>query len=117
MREILNAGVLEQMAEDTSPDLMPMMLQVYYDELETKVTLLHAAYEAQSFEELSEQAHAIKSASGTFGADRLYDAARDLEIRAKTAPVSMADVSPLYESVVALIEQTRTEFEAYQKTL
>lgn len=77
--DLLSNGVLDQLVADTSPETLPMMISVFINEMKKRLQAIDNAVAALDEAEIREQAHALKSCSGTFGGLRLQDAARQLE--------------------------------------
>lgn len=102
------------MAEDTSPDLMPTMINVYLNELGKRVEEMENAINAEDYFQISEIAHAVKSASGTFGAEILYDKAKLLECKAKEHDNSLDEITYLVNDIQEAINVTRNTYHAYQ---
>lgn len=77
--EVLSTEVLTQLGKDTSMESLPMMVSVFINEVKKRLEGINRAVELGDEVELREQAHALKSCSGTFGGLRLQAAAKVLE--------------------------------------
>ncbi|WP_416397232.1 response regulator [Allohahella sp. A8] len=76
---VLSEDVLEQLIKDTSAENLPMMISVFMNEIKKRLEGLEKAEASSDELEIREQAHALKSSSGTFGGLRLQTAAKELE--------------------------------------
>lgn len=77
--ELMSDRVLQQLANDTSPETVPMMLSVFLGEMEKRGQMLKELWAQKNYGEVREQAHALKSCSGTFGGLRLQEVAKQME--------------------------------------
>jgi signal transduction histidine kinase/CheY-like chemotaxis protein/HPt (histidine-containing phosphotransfer) domain-containing protein len=113
--DILSSDVLRQLAKDTSESALPMMITVFHGEVQKRMKLIKALRDGSDVTELREQAHALKSCAGTFGALRLRELARRLEDAA--ADERGRELPELVEALESAAEQTLTEYARYQTDL
>jgi signal transduction histidine kinase/CheY-like chemotaxis protein/HPt (histidine-containing phosphotransfer) domain-containing protein len=79
--QILDTTVFEQLARDTSAEIVPKMLDAFCRETRERISRLKQAHENGSIgmEELQHESHTLKSSAATFGATGLHRIARDVE--------------------------------------
>jgi PAS domain S-box-containing protein len=79
---VLDTGVFEQLARDTSPEIVPKMLAAFSQETAGRIDTLKQLADAgaASHEQLQREAHTLKSSAATFGATELHAIARDVEM-------------------------------------
>ena len=102
---LLNILVLQQLARDTSPEMMPEMLQLFEEELKQRRQECSQGLADRDRLALAESAHALKSCAGTFGAVRLQQAARTLEQRARSE-TALADVTAMTQALINTLDAT-----------
>ncbi|WP_323751025.1 PAS domain S-box protein [Marinobacter sp.] len=113
--EVMSAGVLKQLARDTSEAAVPMMLTVFINEIKKRAQGIAQAHNSKDEGEIREQAHAMKSCAGTFGGLRLQAAAKDLE---DVAGESKACENPaLIRQVGKVADDTLMAYSEYHKRL
>ncbi len=82
MEEVLDlilTETLDQLVEDTSASILPTILSIYYDETESRIPLMISQFEEKDWKGLKDEAHTLKSSSGSFGAYVLFEKARAIE--------------------------------------
>ena len=81
-RPVLDAGVFEQLARDTSPEVVPKMLAAFSQETQGRIDTLKQLADAGGTdqEQLQREAHTLKSSAATFGATELQEIAQDVEM-------------------------------------
>jgi PAS domain S-box-containing protein len=82
---ILDQNTLDRIAKDTSLEAIPEILAIYLDELQKRVPVMLAHQKNGDLVALGDEAHALKSSSASFGATRLAQLARDIEIAARNS--------------------------------
>ena len=87
--EIIDQATLDTLAEETSAELMPELISIFIDETGNRLQELQAAVDGDGTEQVTSIAHAIKSSSGTFGALKLQEAARNVEINGREGNESL----------------------------
>ena len=90
--QILDTSVFEQLARDTSEEIVPKMLDAFCRETRERITRLKQPGESEiiGLEELQHETHTLKSSAATFGAARLHRLARDVEAACRDARESDA---------------------------
>ena len=77
---VLDTGVFEQLARDTSEEIVPRMLTAFCMETRTRLEALKQLGEGTNdIERLQREAHTLKSSAATFGAIELQRVAADVE--------------------------------------
>lgn len=113
--ELLSETVLAQLTKDTSAESLPMMISVFVNEIKKRTEGIENAHVIQDEIEIREQAHALKSCSGTFGGLRLQAAAQHLE---ELASRSNACASPdAVAQVLKVAEKTLVAYSEYRENL
>jgi CheY-like chemotaxis protein len=79
----LDMKVLERLASDTSPEVMPRLLATFRRETARRVAAVSRLWLAQDLHALRREAHSLKSSAGTFGATSLQQLARELELNCR----------------------------------
>jgi PAS domain S-box-containing protein len=89
---VLDAGVFEQLARDTSPEIVPKMLAAFSKETTGRVQTLRQLADAGAadHEQLQREAHTLKSSAATFGASELHAIARDVEMACRAGETDRA---------------------------
>ncbi len=77
--QMLDINTLEQLARDTSPDLMPHMLAAFRKETVKRIHVISQSLSPLAAEQLERESHSLKSSAGTFGAFDLQQLARCVE--------------------------------------
>jgi PAS domain S-box-containing protein len=103
--EVLDEEQLAKMENETSTGLMTEVIGIFLEETQEHLDALKAAGNQPDSSTLISEAHAIKSSSSTFGASRLYEAARKVESLARQGRHEQA------------IKATQGIFEAAEETL
>ncbi len=101
--DVLSESALAQLAADTSWETIPMMLSIFVREIKTRRSAVDAAYQAGDVSEVREQAHALKSCSGTYGGARLSAVAKALEY---AAAEGQTDLLPGLVTTLGVIADT-----------
>lgn len=96
---------------DGDQELMTELIEIYRQNLPERVEAIRNGAAANDLVALSKAAHALKSATGTFGAQAAYDALASLEISARTGDAAAASSAV----VIALnaVEQFERELVSY----
>ncbi|UDL07042.1 ATP-binding protein [Marinobacter sp. CA1] len=112
---LLSKVVLKQLSKDTSESSIPLMLSVFMNEVKKRSHLIDIAINDEDYLELREQAHALKSCSGTFGAMRLHVKAKDLELAIVNDQLDEA--LAMMNSLKTLMDSTIEEYASHLKSL
>lgn len=65
---LIDNAIIEQLARDTSPESIPMMMQAFVNEMNRRHTQVEQALDTQDGTLLAKEAHTLKSCAATFGA-------------------------------------------------
>jgi CheY-like chemotaxis protein len=115
---LIDLEVFNQLFRDTGEKVLPDIFNLFKQECQDRLTTMQDAYESSDWQVIMDQAHALKSSSGSFGAIKLQAFAREMEEAAKsTNPVLMVDLSGRFEQVLeqslasltSLIEKIESE--------
>jgi len=68
---LIDARVLKQLEQDTSPELLPELVGIFVRETRTRLGIVKQACIENDCERLQQEAHVLKSSAGTYGALRL----------------------------------------------
>jgi two-component system, sensor histidine kinase and response regulator len=107
---ILDKNIIMQLIAETSRECMPLMLTAFCEELRKRQALLTEALINSDLAELAEQAHAVKSCSGTFGANSLYLCAKTLEDNARSLAFTLPDLIQDAEKLLGLLTKTEQQY-------
>ncbi len=111
--EYLSEPVLEQLVRDTSQDALVPMLDMFLDELQLRYQAIVAAMASCDAIEVGEQAHALKSCSGTFGAKEVQRLAKELEDAGRTQDMTL--LTPLAQALAPAVAGTEKAFRKYRE--
>jgi CheY-like chemotaxis protein/HPt (histidine-containing phosphotransfer) domain-containing protein len=107
---ILDEEALTRLAADTSSEQVPSMLNIFLEEGRMRTDSIGNALQEHDFPAMGEEAHVLKSLSGTFGALRLQAVARALEQMIREGRSEQA--AALANELIGIFTETET---AYQK--
>ncbi|QSP93969.1 PAS domain S-box protein [Marinobacter salinisoli] len=113
--EIMSMEVLDQLAADTSPETIPMMISVFINEVKKRLQHIENASVKNDEDEIREQAHALKSCAGTFGGLHLQSIAKQVE-DAAIGHAAGSDQA-LLELLQTVAEQTLMKYSQYYEQL
>ncbi|MBF0134861.1 MAG: response regulator [Magnetococcus sp. DMHC-1] len=108
---LLDASVLEQMARDTPPELVPRMVNIFIQEAEKRRERILLDVSSGDAHAVHLEVHALKSSAGTFGARALYNAALEADLAGKNGDDKT--LLQLGQELPALIQRTNQAFRAY----
>ena len=77
--ELVDRQALTRLEQDTSPNAVPVMLEIFLKETRQRSDAVTGMLADGDLKGLAEQAHAMKSSAGTFGAHRLHLLAEAVE--------------------------------------
>jgi len=89
--EWVDRKVLQQLAEDIGPDMLPVVIAVFIEEVGEQLSQLRPLYEQGEWEALARVAHSMKSSCGSYGAIPSYQQVMALEMASKQADVAEAE--------------------------
>lgn len=107
--------VLEQLVRDTSQASLIPLLTLFLKELDTRFDAIQLAAGAGNVDAVREEAHALKSCSGTFGALQLQELATSLEYAARDEDISLVDILTTKLDLVSL--ETQKNYQDYLNTV
>ncbi|MCF6336784.1 MAG: ATP-binding protein [Gammaproteobacteria bacterium] len=76
---LVNTHVLQQLARDTSPEIIPELLTLYIDDARKRVKQIEAAMTTSDFKTLEFENHALSSSAITHGNPKLHSLAQKIE--------------------------------------
>ena len=85
---VLNTEILDRLVADTSWQASYEMIEIYIDETELSMDSILEGCKNSDVTKIAQQAHAIKSASRTFGCDSLHNITRQIEERALESDIN-----------------------------
>ena len=88
--DLMSQETLDKLGQETSPEILPEIVNVFIDEMQERIDQFPSNISALDADDLVSRAHAIKSSAGTFGANRLMEAARDIEQLARDGEIDQA---------------------------
>ncbi len=111
----LNETTLQRLAQDVGPEMMPLILGKFAEELSSKAEALSVALAAGDLGALSAHAHSLKSTTRTLGLDAAADVAAKTELAAlqearETAVAGAEELMRLCASGQQLVEQALERF-------
>ncbi len=109
--ELLSEQVLQQLEMDTSAAAVPRMLEMFQKELAVREQNMQQAYADKNIEQIREEAHALKSCSGTFGATALHELCKLAENLASSG--NTEPLFPLLEQLLSVLVETKTAYERF----
>ena len=79
---VMDTRVFEQLARDTSAEIVPKMLAAFCRETRSRIDILRqiGEHEPTDFKQLQHEAHTLKSSAATFGATELNQIAAAVEL-------------------------------------
>jgi signal transduction histidine kinase/DNA-binding response OmpR family regulator/HPt (histidine-containing phosphotransfer) domain-containing protein len=75
----LSIAVLEQLARDTDPDIVPQLLSVFLEDAYHRIELIAKAIESQNCAVIVAETHALGSSAATFGLPGIFELSRQSE--------------------------------------
>ena len=84
--EWVDRKVLQQLAEDLGPDMLPVVIAVFIEEVGEQLSQLRPLYEQGEWEALARVAHSMKSSCGSYGAMPSYQQVMALEMASRPMP-------------------------------
>ena len=108
--DVLDNAIIDRLEQDAGPAATGDLIAIFLNEMSTRVERMASAAAAGDTATLAEDAHALRSSAGTFGARRLQHLAAAIEGACKigNAAVAMETTTQL-EGCSAI---TRDAFEA-----
>ena len=101
MAELLNPTVLASLRQLTppgEPDVLSEVLGIFLREVPTRIERLRTSFAGGNIQEVQRAAHSLKGSAGNIGAERLQEAARQVDEKARTGDGS--GLQPLIDTMV-----------------
>lgn len=112
---LVNEATLQQLIKDTSVEVVPKLISIYIAETKNRLQLMKKFHSAGKWTELGDEAHTLKSSSGSFGATYLADKARRIELAVKEDKHHTAEIEMRY--LEAIGDQSIKELTNFLDTL
>lgn len=87
---LIDGRVLKQLEKDTSPELVPELVEIFVRETRTRLSNVKQACIESDSKKLQQEAHVLKSSAGTYGALRLQALAEKVDILCKQGRLTEA---------------------------
>jgi len=81
--QLVDHSIFSQLYKDTGAQVLPDIFNLFKDECRNRLIVMKDGYEKLDWDVLEDQAHALKSSSGSFGAIKLQAFASEVEVAAK----------------------------------
>lgn len=107
--EVLDETAIQTLAEETSPEAVPGMMKLFFQELDERIDRINCGLTTLPIEDLRTEAHTIKSSAGTFGARAIQEVAYEMEVACREQQRAVAE--GLGKQLSGLFDQT---LHAYQ---
>lgn len=107
---LLDTGTFNQLYRDTGGEVLPAIFSLFVDECRQRLVTMNEAHRNRDEKILEDQAHALKSSSGSFGAIKLEAVAREIEKAAKEGDFTVLDRN--VSRLEALVEQSLEALQA-----
>lgn len=107
---LIDINVISSLLEVIGEPSLHKMLDVFCQEIQMRIDTLSHINSVDDLNKIEDEAHTLKSSSGSFGAARLYEVAKVLEAAArdKQQPIAplIADTLNIAEQSIATLKQT-----------
>jgi len=101
--ELVDLTIFKQLQKDTGVQALPGILELFNHECGNRLPVMMDGYKKQNWKVLEDEAHALKSSSGNFGAIKLQALARKIELAAKSKDQAVFDkIIPTLEEIIRL---------------
>jgi PAS domain S-box-containing protein len=107
---LLDTGTFNQLYRDTGAEVLPGIFSLFVDECRQRLITMSKAHGERDEKILEDQAHALKSSSGSFGAIKLEAVAREIEKAASGGDTAVLDKNMF--QLEALVEQSLEALQA-----
>ena len=99
--DLVDNGVFNQLLKDTGVDVLPGIFDLFLDECGKRLVQMNESYRTRDWKQIGDEAHTLKSSSGSFGAIKLQAVARELEVAAREENLTTLEQTfPKLESLV-----------------
>ncbi len=110
---VLDPAVIERLRQLTppgEPDVLKEVLQLFLQEVPSRISRLRAAWQAGNPSDVHRAAHSLKGSSGNIGATDLFEVCRQLDDQGRAGdlaqmPTLVACLDTEYARVAAEIDQ------------
>lgn len=100
---LVDVETFMQLERDTG-EVLPDIFRLFVDECRARMSTMETAYRDSDWNVIGDQAHALKSSSGSFGAIKLQAFAREMEEAAKTG--NRASMDELFARLEQVMQQS-----------
>lgn len=100
---------LAQLTRDVGEEAMPVLMAAFDKELSSSADVIHDSFQRRDLALLETTAHALKSATASFGALRLSEVCKAIEFAARDG-VDQSSLPPLLRQMDDLILETRMAY-------
>jgi PAS domain S-box-containing protein len=100
---IIDINVINSLIEVIGEPSLKKMLDVLCQETQMRIDILNNIDANDDFSKIEDEAHTLKSSSGSFGVTRLYEVAKVLEAAAR---LKQQPINPLIEQTINIAEQS-----------
>ena len=109
---VIDQAAFEELRQTAGADFMPELIDTFLEDAPRMLEDLHRDLAVADAEALRRTAHSFKSNANTFGALKLAELARDLEVigreaRLSDAPAKLAELSAEYDRVAVELKELR----------
>lgn len=104
-----DADTLAQLTHDVGEEAMPVLMAAFGKELSSSAGVIHDSFQCGDLALLETTAHALKSATASFGALHLSEVCKAIEFAARDG-VDQSLLSPLLQQMDGLISETRKAY-------
>jgi PAS domain S-box-containing protein len=109
---LVSHKALQQLANDTSEELLPEMIAIFIKELQKRLNNIKTALEENDINKIAIEVHTLKSSSGTYGALKLHAFAVEIDSLYKAEKHDQA--LQISKGILDLIEKTINAYEKYE---
>ncbi|WP_175561598.1 quorum-sensing phosphorelay protein LuxU [Vibrio aerogenes] len=111
MMDLLNKEKIATLAKEIGQENVPVLLDIFLNELTTYQETLSAADTPARVDHLKEISHALKSSAASFGADRLCALAIDIDMRAKQQ--QLGEIDQETQIFMEMLHETHETYAAF----
>ena len=78
MAEIINAKIIERLAADVTPELIPELAKLFLQDIRTKTEQMELCVKKQDAAAIEDVAHAMSGVAASFGAEEMEASCRKI---------------------------------------
>ncbi len=112
---VIDQKTFEMLKTMTGADYLPVLIDAYYEDATVLFADLHACLASGDCSRFARAAHSLKGNSANFGATRLTDLSRELELLGKSG--SLEGAGPKLDALEAEYGLVQQELEALRNGL